>query len=291
MRTDTIANEAEGWTGVLARAGERTRRTRRAVVAMGHTRAVGSRAQTCLAALVATWAMLVARPTQALGPGAGIEVRRVEVASAAAQSAGEPGSRARAAERLAWEVRKRTSIETVLEPSTARFDDPSIFRTPLLYWSSDHGFDPLTERELTGLRRFVEYGGFVIIDDASPDAGSFDASVRRDLARAFPAERLERLPATHTILRSFYLLDGADALEAVTHAGRAAVVYTRQDLGGQWVSEDRAESAFSRVDPGGEQRERAVRLGVNLVMYALCLDYKDDQVHAPFILRRRAGRP
>jgi hypothetical protein len=26
-------------------------------------------------------------------------------------------------------------------------------------------------------------------------------------------------------------------------------------------------------------------------MYALCLDYKDDQVHAPFILRRRAGRP
>jgi hypothetical protein len=42
---------------------------------------------------------------------------------------------------------------------------------------------------------------------------------------------------------------------------------------------------------GATQREAAVRLGVNLVMYALCLDYKDDQVHAPFILRRRAGRP
>ena len=29
----------------------------------------------------------------------------------------------------------------------------------------------------------------------------------------------------------------------------------------------------------------------NLVLYALCLDYKDDQVHAPFIMRRWAGRP
>jgi len=243
-----------------------------------------------LVAVLVSAIVLVASSAAALGPGAGIEIRRVEAGSSQSASP-EPGARARAAERLAWEVRKRTSIETVLEPSTTRFDDPSIFRTPLLYWSSDHGFEPLSERELSGLRRFVEYGGFVIIDDASPDAGSFDASVRRDLARAFPAERLERLPATHTILRSFYLLDGGDTLESVTHAGRAAVVYTRQDMGGQWVSEDRAESAYTRADLGSEQRERAVRLGVNLVMYALCLDYKDDQVHAPFILRRRAGRP
>jgi hypothetical protein len=228
--------------------------------------------------------------SRALGPGSGIEVRRVGVGAAPA-GGDVADSRERAAERLAWEVRKRTSIETLLEPSTTRFDDPSIFRTPLLYWSSDRGFAPLSERELSGLRRFVEYGGFVIIDDASSESGGFDASVRRELSRAFPAERLERLSSTHTIWRSFYLLDGAESLEAVTHAGRAAVVYSRQDLGAQWVSEDRRESAFSRVDRGSEQRERAIRMGVNLVMYALCLDYKDDQVHAPFILRRRAGRP
>jgi hypothetical protein len=223
----------------------------------------------------------------ALGPNEGVELRRVQVGP----RADDPSPRDKAAERLAWEVRKRTSIETVLAPSVTRFDDPSIFRTPLLYWSSDRGFDPLSERELSGLRRFVEYGGFVIIDDAAPDAGSFDASVRRELARAFPSERLEPLQASHTILRSFYLIDGEAPLEAVVHGGRAAIVYTRQDLGALWISEQRAESAFSRGDPGSEQRERAMRLGVNLVMYALCLDYKDDQVHAPFILRRRAGRP
>ena len=42
------------------------------------------------------------------------------------------------------------------------------------------------------------------------------------------------------------------------------------------------------VRPGGEnQREMAFRLGINLVMYALCVNYKADQVHVPFILKRR----
>jgi hypothetical protein len=248
---------------------------------------VGSR---LFAAVLVLACSLACSGAAALGPGDGIEVRRVYVGPAPAHVDGA-APRERAAERLAWEVRKRTSIETTLAPTSTRFDDPSIFRTPLLYWSADHGFDPLSERELSGLRRFVEYGGFVIIDDAAPETGSFDASVRRELARAFPSERLSRLPSSHTVLRSFYLIDGDAALEAVVHGGRAAIVYSRQDLGALWITEERIESAFGRSDLGGEHRERAIRLGVNLVMYALCLDYKDDQVHAPFILRRRAGRP
>lgn len=231
--------------------------------------------------LLALLLALLVQPAAALGPGAGIDVRRVLVGG------DDASAHERAAERLAWEVRKRTSIETLLEPTTARLDDPSIFRTPLLYWAGDRPFAALSERELSGLRRFVEYGGFVIIDDAAPDAGGFEASVRRELARAFPAERLERLPAAHTIFRSFYLLEGADTLDAISYAGRVAIVFARRPLGSAWAS-DASASTFTR---GGEEREFALRLGVNLVMYALCLDYKDDQVHAPFILRRRAGRP
>lgn len=229
--------------------------------------------------------LALAGDAAALGPGTGIEVRRVQT------SAEELASRAKAAERLAWEIRKRTSIETVLESSSVRFDDPSIFRTPLLYWSSDRGFSPLSERELVGLRRFVEYGGLVIVDDASSEPGDFEASVRRELARAFPAEQLERVPATHTLFRSFYLLERSESLEVLMHAARAAVIFAHDDLGSLWLGDERAESAFGQREVGSELRERAVRLGVNIVMYALCLDYKDDQVHAPFILRRRAGRP
>jgi hypothetical protein len=36
-----------------------------------------------------------------------------------------------------------------------------------------------------------------------------------------------------------------------------------------------------------QQRELAIRLAVNIAMYVLCLDYKDDQVHAEELMRRR----
>jgi hypothetical protein len=47
------------------------------------------------------------------------------------------------------------------------------------------------------------------------------------------------------------------------------------------------------VIPGGDvQREMAFRFAVNVVMYALCLDYKTEQAHIDFILRtRRGARP
>ena len=39
---------------------------------------------------------------------------------------------------------------------------------------------------------------------------------------------------------------------------------------------------------GGEvQREMAFRFAVNVVMYALCLDYKTEQAHIDYILRTR----
>jgi len=135
----------------------------------------------------------------------------------------------------------------------------------------------MSEKEITGLRRFVEYGGFVIIDDASPESGSFDASVRPALARAFPSERLARLSAQHTIYRSFYLLDrpvgrvaDPDYLEVIMHAGRAASS-TAATTGGR-LGTRRAGRCCLRDHSGGlAQREQSIRLGVNLVMYALCL--------------------
>ncbi|MFW6067621.1 MAG: DUF4159 domain-containing protein [Myxococcota bacterium] len=228
----------------------------------------------------------------AVGQASALEVRGV------LYEGGEEEPRPNARQRLAWEVRKRTSVETRLQPSRARLDDPSIFGTPLLYWSGSEAFPPLSDAEIAGLRRFVELGGFVLVDDAAPEQDGFDRSIRRTLGRAFPTMPLRALPSSHTAFRSFYLLDrpvgrvrGPDQLEAIERAGRAAVVYTRHDLGGA-LARDNLGTWIHTVSPGGDaQREQAIRLAVNLVMYALCLDYKDDQVHAPFIMRRRGGTP
>ena len=40
------------------------------------------------------------------------------------------------------------------------------------------------------------------------------------------------------------------------------------------------------IGGGRTQRKLSVRLGVNIIMYALTLDYKKDMVHLPIILER-----
>ena len=97
---------------------------------------------------------------------------------------------------------------------------------------------------------------------------------------------LLRTPAGRVIAQPF--------LEAVITDGRAVVVYSQNDLGGAWARDSFGQWEYDVVPGGALQREQAFRLGVNLAMYALCLDYKTDQVHVPFIMRRRswqAGPP
>lgn len=216
----------------------------------------------------------------------------------------QDAARATASQRLAWEVHKRTSVEMRLRPTRVRLDEPELFESPFLYWSGERAFAPLSEAEVLGLRRFVELGGFLLIDDATgdqesiPGAASFDQSVRRELARAFPREALNRLPDDHVVYRSFYLvrravgrLASSPPIEAITRGERVAVLYTRHDLGGAWDRSDAGQFLYPVLVGGERQREEAYRFGVNLVLYALCLDYKDDQVHVPFIMRRQAYGP
>jgi len=199
-------------------------------------------------------------------------------------------------ERLAWEVRKRSSVEPILEPGRARLDKASLFRSPFVYWRGSDEFPPLNEESIEGLRKYIHRGGFILIDDATAGGEGFDRAVRRELLRAFPALPLKPIPADHTIYRSFYLLGrpvgrvkGPSFLEGITYGDRIAIVYSRHDVGGAF-QRDRLGAWSQAVVPGGEgQRERAIRLVVNLVLYALCTDYKDDQVHAPFIMRRRGS--
>ena len=198
------------------------------------------------------------------------------------------------AERLAWEVRKRSSVEPILEPGRARLDKASLFRSPFVYWRGSDEFPPLSQQAIEGLRKYIHRGGFILIDDATAGGEGFDRAVRRELLRAFPALPLQPISSDHTIYRSFYLLrnpvgrvQGPAFLEGIAYGDRIAIVYSRHDLGGAF-QRDKLGAWSQAVVPGGEpQRERAIRLGVNLVLYALCTDYKDDQVHAPFIMRRR----
>jgi hypothetical protein len=244
---------------------------------------------TCFALVLACLSVGGAERAAAFGDATEVEIVTLDV------DASDEGAQS-VTERLAWEVRKRSSVEPKLEPGRARLDDDSLFRSPLIYWRGDSEFPPLSEQSIEALRRYVHRGGFVLIDDASGGGAGFDRAIRRELLRAFPATPLKEIPGDHTIYRSFYLLDrpvgriaGPSALKGITYGDRLAIVYSQHDLGGA-LQRDTLGAWTQAVVPGGEaQRERAIRLAVNLVLYALCTDYKDDQVHAPFIMRRRGS--
>jgi hypothetical protein len=231
------------------------------------------------------------------------ESARFTIGQLPMQGAGGDG-RPTGVRRLLWEVDKRTSIDTGPDAVPARLTDPKLFATPFLWVTGETGFLVPPERELAALRRFLTFGGFMVIDSAEGRAGGdFDASARRLCAALFPPSgktvaALAPLPDEHVIYRSFYLLDGAPGrlllaprLEGVVHDGRTVIVYTQNDLLGAFQRDDYGAWAHECYPDGERQRELAFRLGINLVMYALCLDYKTDQVHLPFILKRRRWKP
>ncbi len=203
--------------------------------------------------------------------------------------------------RLAWELEKRTSVEVELEASKVSLTSDKLHETPFLYFAGDRAFDLPATSAVEALRRYLTFGGFLLIDSAEGSTdGAFDQSVRKLMDAVFPrpSKNLEIVSPDHVAFKSFYLLERplgrlaiSPALEGITRDGRLVAAYVTNDLGGAWARDDFGNYDFP-CEPGGEQqRELAFRFGVNLAMYALCLDYKTDQVHVPFIMKRRRWRP
>ena len=197
--------------------------------------------------------------------------------------------------RIAWEVAKRTSVEVKLDSKIIDLTDPELFRYPVLVLTGDDDFTPFSDAEREALRRHLTYGGFLLIDDASgrPN-GAFDAAARREMKAVLPTASFGRVPKTHVLYKSFYLLDrpfgrvdaAADA-DGIALQGRLAVLFSPNDMQGATARDGVGNFEYEVVPGGDMQRERAYRFGINVVMYALCLDYKDDQVHVEFLKKRR----
>lgn len=154
--------------------------------------------------------------------------------------------------------------ETVVEITS-----PELFRHPFLH-ATGHGEMVLTNEEVARLRAYLLGGGFLHVDDNY----GLDASFRREIARVFPDRDLLPLPADHPIfvvhhrfpqgLPKIHEHDGAPAQAfAILDGERIMVLYTFScDLGDGW------EDPRVHNDPP-ELREAALKMGVNIVAYAL----------------------
>lgn len=207
---------------------------------------------------------------------------------------GNDNPRPEALRSLLAQVTRRTSIEVNREPVALNIYDPELFRHPFIYMGGDEAFDPFQEKDLKILRNYLSYGGFLLIDDNSAQVDSaFDTSVRKMVLALFPQNPLRKIPRDHSIFRSFYLLNSVSGrsivkpyLEGISIKGRTVLVYSSNDQGGAWSRNKLGQWNYDVVAGGHRQRQLSIRLGVNIIMYALTLDYKKDMVHLPIILER-----
>lgn len=195
---------------------------------------------------------------------------------------------------LLKEVDRRTSIRVSFQRQTLTPTDPDLFSYPFLYFTGALDFTPFTDAEITTLQRFLNFGGFMLVDDASGYRGSpFERRVREQVPRLFPDQALDRLPFDHAAFRSYYLVRMvagrrlvSPSLEGVSLDDWTPLIFCQNDLGGSWAR-DHLGNWLHECIPGGEsQRFQSLMLGVNLVMYAMTENYKKDKIHVPFINRK-----
>ena len=197
---------------------------------------------------------------------------------------------------LLEEVRTQTSIDTATDVFEWPLRDEAWLDNPFAILVGDRRPGRPPAKDLLRLKAWLEAGGTLFVDNVGTHAPStaFDRAWRAVLKELFPSIPLVKVPAEHVLYRAFYKIDYPAGrllvrpwLEAIPLEGRLAVIYSQNDITGAWCRDAFGRWEFD-VRPGGEaQRSVALRMGINLVEYTLCQDYKDDQVHLDYLLHRR----
>lgn len=168
------------------------------------------------------------------------------------------------------ELRKRTDIETEDDQVIIQLMDKNLYQYPLIYMTG-HGNIRFTDQEVKALRFYLTHGGFLYADDCY----GMDVSFRREMKRVFPEQPLQGVPNAHPIYHAFYdfpkslpkiHLHNGDPAQgfAIFHEGRMVVFYTYScDIG------DGLEDPTVHPEDTPAVREQAVRMAVNIAVYAL----------------------
>ncbi|HLG18277.1 MAG TPA: DUF4159 domain-containing protein [Bdellovibrionota bacterium] len=224
---------------------------------------------------------------QSLGEESTTEIARVEY------SGGNNLPYVQPLEYLFQRIGDMTNVKTKPKMAGIKLSDSRLFDYPFLYWTGDREFSLPSEAELIRLRHHLSSGGFLWIDNALGRRGtSYESSVISLIGALFPGKSLQALPKEHAVYRSFYLLDRAwgrrseeDQTLGIDLDRRTVILYTPGDTTGALAQD--AAGRFIHADSDDFDRTMVLRFAINVLFYALTLDYKQDQIHLPFILERR----
>lgn len=166
-------------------------------------------------------------------------------------------------------TRERTTIDLALHEDTVTLGDDRLFDYAAVFVTG-HGQIRFSAAEAARLRRYLLGGGFLHVDDNY----GLDESFRKAVRVVFPDRSLIELPFSHPIYHSFYdFPQGLPKIHehhggpphgyGILDHGRVVLFYSyNTDLNDGW------ESPEVHNDPP-QRREAALRMGINLLTYAL----------------------
>ena len=198
---------------------------------------------------------------------------------------------------------RRSSVEPdqphAIDPETDALD---VY--PMIFIGIPDRPEPLSELAIDRLNAYMRAGGAIFIDTRDgQDIGQPGATFEQldALMPGLDTPALIRVPPDHVLTRSFYLLEGFSGrygarplwIEATGSDNRddrrgdgvSRLFIGDADYLAAWALDDRGRPLYS-VDGGNQERELSYRFGVNLVIYVLTGNYKEDQVHLPALLER-----
>ena len=160
-------------------------------------------------------------------------------------------------------------LRTNFDTREAQVDaaSPEIFNYPFVHMTG-HGRWAPTDEEAQNLRRYMESGGFLHIDDNY----GLDEFVRPALKRIFPELTLVELPFSHPIYhQKFNFSNGLPKIHehdekppkgyGLIYKGRLVCFYSFEtDLGDGWEDPE-----VHKEDP--DKHLKALQMGANLVQY------------------------
>ncbi|MDI3480263.1 MAG: hypothetical protein PWP68_717 [Rikenellaceae bacterium] len=165
------------------------------------------------------------------------------------------------------------TINTNIDPNIPEVEPGSqdIFNYPFIHMTG-HGNVIFSDQEAANLRKYLESGGFLHIDDNY----GMDPFIRPQIKKIFPDIELIELPPSHPIFSQYFNFpnglpkihehDGkAPQAFGIILNGRLVLLYTYEcDLGDGWESEE------VHNDPP-EVRLKALQMGANIIHYAFNL--------------------
>ena len=166
-------------------------------------------------------------------------------------------------------VNFNTPIKTMQKEIKIKLTDNNANHYPY-YYLTGHGNIKFTNNEIISLREILSNGGFLHADDNY----GMDKSFRREIKKIFPNKELIELPHNHPIFKSYYkLTNGLPKIHehdnkppqalGIFNNDKLIVLYTYEsDLGDGW------EDSSVHNCPE-ELRENALKMGVNIIYYAL----------------------